>query len=342
MYRNGLGLKDLVSLEDWQKIQDSFSEALGITLRTIDLSGKLLTRISNPPALLLYEKIKANTHGYSKFCKACPIKEETKAEVGIKEEANFKCPFGMDVYVLPIKPFGNKVVTYIIVGPVILEKRKLRSEYNKDAKKAGIDPEELFDMLIDINVFSHSKMRTILTLLTDMFSYMAQTGFHKKRLGEIAPEVVEIDPLFSSYYEEKVLTSLLNTCIIALDADSGSVMTVDKKTEHLHIKAASKLNKDVAKTTDMKMGEGIAGLAAATSMPIILPKDRGKNGLSGKMKRSYIKSSIIVPFNKANKQDVYGVININVVRKEKEFTDKDITLVKELVNLASIALIPVK
>ena len=61
-----------------------------------------------------------------------------------------------------------------------------------------------------------------------------------------------------------------------------------------------------------------------------------------KLKRGYIKSSAVIPFNKANAPDVYGVINLNIVRKNKEFSDKDISLLKELINLTSIALLPVK
>ena len=342
MYQHGLGLADLVGLKDWQRIQDSFSEALGITLRTVDLGGKLLTKISNPPIFLLYSKIGPTLHGYSKLCKFCQTKGEKQEIKDIREETNIKCPFGLDMYVLPIKAFGARIVAHIIVGPVILEKRKTASQYARYAQETGIPLEELTDALLDINVFSHSKTRTVLALLTDIFSYMARTGFHKKRLGEIAPEVLEVDPLFSGYYEDKVLSSLLNTCIMALDADSGSVMTVDKNTEHLHIKVASKMDDSIAKNADLKMGEGIAGVAAATSQPIILPKDRARNGLSKKMKRSYIKSSMIIPFNKADKSDVYGVINLNVFRKDREFTDKDISFVKELINLASIALVPVK
>ncbi len=340
MYDNGLGLKDLVNLEEWQKIQDSFSEALGITLRTLDLNGNSLSNTSNPT--LLYDKISQNRSKYSEFCSSCPLRRARKSEIGIKEETRIKCPFGLSVFVLPIKAFGNRIVAYIVVGPAILQSRKSRPEYARDAKKAGIDLEELLDALIDINVFSHNRIRNINMLLTDIFSYMAQTGYHKRRLGEIAPQVIKVDPLFSAYYEEKVLNTLLNTCIIAFDADSGSVMIVDKDTDHLHIKVASKLDEKIAQNTNIKMGEGIAGVAAATAKPIILPKDRDKKGLSEKMKRGYIKSSMIVPFNKADKQDVYGVINLNVVRKNREFSEKDTTLVKELINLASIALIPVK
>jgi hypothetical protein len=63
------------------------------------------------------------------------------------------------------------------------------------------------------------------------------------------------------------------------------------------------------------------------------------------MNRKYIKSSMIIPFNKGNSRDskdVYGVINLNIVRRDADFSEKDIAIVKELINLASIALIPIR
>ena len=58
------------------------------------------------------------------------------------------------------------------------------------------------------------------------------------------------------------------------------------------------------------------------------------------MKRTDIKSSMILPFGKANTHDLYGVINLNIIRKNVSFSEKDIAVAKELVHMASIALIP--
>ncbi len=333
-------LQDLVSLEDWQKEQDAFSDVLGTTLRTVDLNGKLLSRISNPAQLC--NKIPSNASNYSKFGSNCILNRKAEDRLSIKKVTNFKCPFGLDLYVIPIEGLAWRIEAYIIIGPLILNKRKDKAESEKYAKKAGIKAEELMDTLIEINLFSYSKVYSIIKLLQGVFSYMTKTGYHKKRLGEIAPEVIEIDSLFSSYYEEKVLNTLLNVCTLAFNADSGSVMVVDKDTGNLHVKVASRLKEDVVNGSRVRMGEGLAGVAAASAEPIILPKDGAKNGLSKKMKRQYIKSSMIVPFNKANQPDVDGVLNLNVVRKKKEFSRKDIAFVKELTNLASVALLPVK
>jgi Predicted sensor domain len=339
MLYKDLGLADLVNLEDWQKIQDSFSEALEVTLRTVSLDGELLTKISHPSRYC--SEILPKINNQDNFCGEYNSGDKHKKLAEAAQSGDgIKLPFGVEMFIIPIKAIGNRSVAYVTVGPVILKSRRTAAEYAKEALASGVDINELTDVLIDINVFSYNKIYSLVGLIKDIFSHMAQTGYHKKRLGEIAPEVVEMDPLFSRYYEEKILKAMLRTCKLALNADSGSVMTLDKKTNMLRIKVASKLNDNIVNNTTVKVGEGIAGLAAATSTPIILPRDQDKIGISGKMKRSDIVSSMILPFNKGDSHDVYGVLNINIMRKNAEFSDRDIELVKELVNMTSIALIP--
>lgn len=338
MFQTNLHFEDLVSLADWQNTQDSFSEAFDVTLRTFSPEGNPLSEASRPTRLC--KDILPKLSKEYDLGTRCLFDETVTSMREIKKDTNFKCHFDLDTFVVPIKAAGDRIAAYLIAGPIILKHRKGVSEYSKEAKKLGIKLDDLADALIEINVFSYNKINAIINLLKQVFSYIAQTGYHKKRLGEIGPEVVELDPLFSRYYEEKILGSLLNSCTLALNADSGSVMTLDKKTNMLHIKVASKLTDDIVNNTNIKVGEGIAGLAAQTAQPIILPKDENKNGLSGRMRRKYIKSSMIVPFNKGNMHDVYGVININIVRKNIDFSEKDIALVKELVNMAGTALIP--
>jgi len=325
MSHDSLDLRDLVSIEKWQNTQDMFADVLGLSIQTTDSSGKALTKISKLSRL--WDII---------------ARDSVTLPESISDAKNVKCPFGLDIFVIPIKVFGIKPLASVTIGPLFLNKRKDKSEYIAEAKKIGVDPERVMDVLIEINVFSYNKIHSIVSLFTDIFSNMAQAGYHKKRLGEIGHDVVEMDPIFATHYERTILKALLNTCISAFDVDSGSVMIVDKKTHHLHIKVATKLDGDIVRDTNLAMGEGIAGAAALASMPIILPNDMKRNGLSKKMKRDYIKSSMIVPFSKNDTTGVYGVINLNVLRKKKEFSEKDIGVIKSLINFASAALSPVQ
>jgi ligand-binding sensor protein len=339
MSSNDIQLTDLINLEEWQKIQDSFSEVTSVTLRTFSPDGNLLSVTSRPNRLCdeLLTKASRNL-----LCTKCLSEAKVEAIRNVKGDLNLKCPFDFNLFVIPIKAVGENIIAYLVLGPVLLEAKKNISVYSKEAEKSGIAMNILADAIAATKITSLAKIDALVKLIEKVFSYIAQTGYHKKRLGEIVPEVVELDPSFSFYYEKKLLRALLNACISALDADSGSVMIVDKETNTLHIKVASQLDQNVINNTEIEMGEGIAGMAAATCESILLPNDEGKNHLSEKMKRRYINSSLIVPFNRENTRNVYGVINLNITRKDIQFSDRDIQLVKSLVNMISVALIPVR
>ncbi|MFH0772444.1 MAG: PocR ligand-binding domain-containing protein [Candidatus Omnitrophota bacterium] len=340
MFSDDSELTDLVNLEDWQGIQRSLSEVLNINVNTFSPDGTMLSKTSahNRLCAEILPKIRAKENIDS--CVKFLFESHVKNIDSIREKTNLKGPFGIEVFIVPIRTVGTNIIAYLALGPVILNKRMTPAEYAQEAPKFGLDPVELQDALIEINIFSYSKIDAIIKLVEDVFSHIAKTAYHKRRLAEIAPEIAEVDPIFARYYEEKLLNSLLNCCTLALNADSGSVMTMDQKTHMLHIKVASKLDKEIVDGAGVKVGEGIAGIAAATAKPIILPKDKDRNGLSGMMKRQYITSSMVVPFPKKNEAEVYGVINLNIIRKEREFSERDISLVKEMVNMASIALTP--
>lgn len=336
MPRKEFRFADLVHSGSWQSIQDDLSESLGLSIRTYSPSGSLLTDVSRPNPICdgMLNKDRVSMH-------ACGVLAGGSSFDNIRKTTAFKGPFGVDIYVIPVRAVGDNIVAYIFLGPVILRARRDPAEYAKEAAEMGIDADELQDAIIDLNVFSYSKIDVIVKLVTEIFSHIAQSGYHKRRLGEIAPEIEELDPLFSAHYEERILGNLLSCCSLALNADSGSVMIVDKKTQKLHIKVAERIDQDIIDSTEIKIGEGIAGLAAAKAESIILPYDQNKNHLNSKMNRKYIKSSMIVPFSRANEENIYGVINLNIVKKEAGFTEREVSLVKELVNMASVALIPV-
>jgi ligand-binding sensor protein len=339
MLYEDLNLADLVNLEDWQKVQSSFSEALEVTMRTLSLEGVPLTNTSRSGKYCgeILPRLQNQNNFYGD---RIPDDGRGKLADAARDGSSIELPFGVEIFVVPIKAIGDRDAAYVVIGPFILKGRKSASEYAKELEGSEITPYELMDALIDINVFSYNRAYSMVTLVKDTFSHMAQTGYHKKRLGEIAPEVIGMDPLFSRYYEEKILKAMLRTCKLALNADSGSIMTLDKETGLLRIKVSSKIDNKIANDTIVRMGEGIAGLAAATSKPIILPKDKNKKNLSASMRRKEIKSSMILPFNKGDSQDVYGVINLNITRRNAAFSEKDMAVVKELIDMTSIALIP--
>lgn len=340
MFGRRLCLNDIIKPENWKSIQDYISEALEVSIRTFSHEGDLLYDTRRP--CRLWKDLTKKKSSPKEILSFCLLKSNINNIKHIRKEIGIKCPLGLDNFIVPIRAVGDIIVAYMLIGPLMLKRRINAGEYAQAAEQYGISAAELADALIEIKVLSYSKADSVVNLIKSVFSYMAQTGYQKKRLGKIGPEIAELDPLFSRYYEEEILSSLLKLCTQALDAHSGSVMTLDKKSNMLHIKVASRLDEDIVNNTNIKLGEGIAGVAAATSTPIILPQDNEDKSLSLKLNRQYIKSSMVVPFHKGDSHKVYGVINLNMVRNDQEFTEKDIALVKELVSMASIALIPLR
>ena len=132
MFQRDLGLTDLIPLEEWQKIQDSFSDTLEVTIRTISPDGTPLSRGSRPSRFS--SAIIAKTPLSSDFNDLCLSKELlASVEAHTATDAEFKYPFGLDVFTVPIKAVGNRIVAYVVLGPLIIKKRKGASEYAKEA-----------------------------------------------------------------------------------------------------------------------------------------------------------------------------------------------------------------
>jgi len=118
MFQEDLGLADLVILGDWQKTQDLFADVFETTLQTVSLYGRQLSKKSRSSRVCGELLPKLSSH--SEFCANYILSAEAKDPINVKEKTNFKCPLGLDIFVVPIKAVGSKVIAYMVVGPLIL------------------------------------------------------------------------------------------------------------------------------------------------------------------------------------------------------------------------------
>ena len=140
---------DLVHSGNWQSIQDSLAEALGLSFRTFSPNCNPLTRPSKPNALC--DGILHKNHKARPICNICKDASIIKS---VTKTVNFKGPFGLDLFAIPIRAVGDAIVAYIFLGPVVMKARRDADSYVKEALELDIDPGELRDAMIDINVFS--------------------------------------------------------------------------------------------------------------------------------------------------------------------------------------------
>src|SRR3989338_4622176 len=110
MFQENLGLSDLVNLGDWQKTQDLLADVLEVTLQTISLYGSQLSKKSRPNQVC--DELLSKLSGHSDFYGNHILNSEAKNLITIKERTNFKCPLGLDIFVVPIKAVGSNIIAY--------------------------------------------------------------------------------------------------------------------------------------------------------------------------------------------------------------------------------------
>lgn len=122
-----------------------------------------------------------------------------------------------------------------------------------------------------------------------------------------------------------------------LDTKMGSLMLINKNTNTLEIVAARGLSKKVIKSTEIHVGEGIAGMVAQEGKTIYCEDIENDVRFMRNSKVKYSsKSFIAVPLKMKNK--VIGVLNVNSKRKGKQFSQRDIKLLDILADQTAVAI----
>ena len=116
---------DVIKLDEWQKIQDTFSSMTSIGIRTLDADGKVLARSGSHP-----------------FFKNACVPTFLGGDSVVDKNLSFVCPSGFHNFVSPLRYCDSgKVLAYIILGPVVLVMRRPKEDYKKlkeDLSFAGL------------------------------------------------------------------------------------------------------------------------------------------------------------------------------------------------------------
>ena len=119
-------LHDVIDLREWQKIQDNFSAVTSVGLRTVDAQGRLFTKASGTPGLC------------ADYLKESPFKNELCGPclptflggLGIVDKnLTYTCKLTrLTNFIAPLRA-GERVVGYLIMGPLILVMRFPKEQY---------------------------------------------------------------------------------------------------------------------------------------------------------------------------------------------------------------------
>jgi len=141
----------------------------------------------------------------------------------------------------------------------------------------------------------------------------------------------------SDLYLEDILRLIVTVTAELLDSNICSLMLIDEKTNTLVVRATQSVSEEYNRKAPLKIGEGIAGIAAKENRPIAVKDVMKEKEYKHKdiAKKEGLRSLLCVPLSVKGK--VIGVINCYTSRLH-EFSDTEINVLTTIANEAAIAI----
>lgn len=245
-------LREILDVDDFQKVQRKLSANLGVTLLTFDNTGELIGEIETPL------EICRMIHAEDKGKKAC-IDENCRL-VRKAVEKNFQgcivVKDGFHKIILPVL-FGRKTVGFLIgcgIRPFIQKREEERKWFDNMIKKAGelgFDSRKYLKVLRKMKPADQDYMDKLAGLLGSVAEVLSRIGYftlikrslmEKKNLAGFRKSTSEKDQvktLASRLSEEENIERLIikniSDGIIVVDADNRYRMINPKAEEYLNI-----------------------------------------------------------------------------------------------------------
>ncbi|MFC1667445.1 PocR ligand-binding domain-containing protein [Candidatus Omnitrophota bacterium] len=333
-----MNLFDIVSKEKWHKMQEGFSKALGVSIQVLDKDGKFLMG-SETKNSFCFNILKLSGKNSKIKCKECISKLIDK----IKDSKNYDyliCPLDLYLYAIPIHTKDRFLQGHVVIGPVMLHKQKSVGEYEKISNNEKIPLNDLLDKLLMVKRFSFAGIESTVELIQEVVNDIIQLNYDTKRLKEKfyikSPLGNVIKDMYESFCFDEFLNALLEVSLNASKGDAGSIMVLDQDKDELSMQCSRGLKENYNKYEKIRMGDGISGLVAKNEKPLLIDGSLKDSRIKNRLKRPYIKSSIIYPLKVGNR--IFGVLNLNNIKGKKTFNSETLDLVGNLTRLTRFAL----
>lgn len=323
---------EIVDIKQWQEMQEHFAEVVGATIRTVDPAGNPLTAASRP-ARLCAEIVSASSAGMAK-CVECFAPSIANLITSEMWKEGSQCHLGLYNFAIPVNLPENQRAAYILVGPVFLGERQKPDKYREKIAELGLDFDKFADALIEIKDFSFSAIQSVLELLQDVASYIVEADYHRFKLEKSIP-LPSLSKMVYKFYTEKLLNALLDVSCGVLGGESGSIMLLNEETGELFIKISRGIKKDIIKNTRLKIGEGIAGLAAQEGKILLVNDKIADERIKSRFQRPEIQSAVVAPIQAEGK--LLGVMNIATRYSSDKFDSESVEVLRQLVKLAAVS-----
>ncbi|NLN76465.1 MAG: SpoIIE family protein phosphatase [Armatimonadetes bacterium] len=129
---------------------------------------------------------------------------------------------------------------------------------------------------------------------------------------------------------DRLLDIALEQSMLAVEADTGSLMLVHEETGRLEIAAARGLSQRTVQNTSQQIGTSVAGWVALHGESVLVSNAHTDSRFSMPFYRDDITSAASVPLK--TKTEVIGVLNVNTTRPDHMFDERDLALLGTVAN----------
>ena len=147
----------------------------------------------------------------------------------------------------------------------------------------------------------------------------------------------QVSEAMSSTLElDALLDIALEQSLAAVGADAGSLMLIGEETNKLEIVASRGLARELVQKTSQEVGKSIAGWVAEHGESVLVTDAHKDSRFAMPFFRDSITSSASVPLK--SKGLVIGVLNVNTVRADRLFDERDLELLGTVSNQMAVAI----
>ncbi len=169
--------------------------------------------------------------------------------------------------------------------------------------------------------------------LTEAIAYAHRHG--EQRLKELSILSSIGKSVTALLDQDRLLTRIVEAAIYITGAEEGFLLMVEPESGELYMRAARGLGEKYARGFRLKVSDSIAGEVVRTGKPVVITGT--KQGDLLKLKTGYlVKSLLHVPLKIGEK--VIGVLSVDHMQEDHEFSNHDLYLLSTLADYAAIAL----
>jgi putative methionine-R-sulfoxide reductase with GAF domain len=234
--------------------------------------------------------------------------------------------FGFQSFAIPILIEELNDIGYLILGPVIINKKFDLSLYQTIAKDNELNFSDFSECLDEVRVLTFNSLKSILDLLIELSRYALRMNGTKKPQPAAKKD--------QTLHAHSIFTNLLDLAMALTQAECGSIMLLNKTTNELSIQFFKGVNLKKFQNAPVKFGEGIAGLAAQQKESFVINEGHSNNRVRHLLKKPELKCALVVPIIK-NNNEVLGVMNISTSQGTSLLATHSQQMLKSLTEITS-------